>query len=73
MSAFARGAHLIITGGEPLLRGVPLAHLLARLRERLNAQLPFVEVETNATRIPSSELLPYVAQIQLLSQAEFGR
>lgn len=52
------GAHLVVTGGEPLLQEAELAELLALLP----ADTP-VEVETNGTLFPQrAELLQRVAQ-----------
>ncbi|MHA2611701.1 MAG: 7-carboxy-7-deazaguanine synthase QueE [bacterium JZ-2024 1] len=51
--------HLVITGGEPLLfqsRLIPLLKLL---------QGYFIEVETNATIVPDSEILPLVHQFNV--------
>ncbi|HEX7669085.1 MAG TPA: 7-carboxy-7-deazaguanine synthase QueE [Polyangiaceae bacterium] len=50
-------AHLVLTGGEPLLQVRALVTLLAALpRER------YVEIETNGTLVPSQELLARVDQ-----------
>jgi organic radical activating enzyme len=55
--ATAPGAHVVITGGEPLLQQRALAQVL----EQVPAEV-FVEVETNGTRIPLPSLLSRVNQ-----------
>jgi 7-carboxy-7-deazaguanine synthase len=61
VSALADRLHdvprLVITGGEPLLQQAALSELLDLLPAGL-----FVEVETNGTRAPSTELLRRVNQ-----------
>ena len=55
-----QGARLIITGGEPLLQQPALASFLRSLQaEQLN---PAVEIETNATLVPSAALDAWVTQ-----------
>ena len=53
------GAHLIITGGEPLLQIQALELFLTYYLERYK-QLPFIEIETNGTIEPSSLLRTYI-------------
>jgi 7-carboxy-7-deazaguanine synthase len=50
-------AHLVLTGGEPLLQGQALLALLQRLPKEV-----FVEVETNGTLPPTAGLLARVSQ-----------
>lgn len=50
------GAHLVITGGEPLLQ----SEAVSRLLEALPIQ-PFVEVETNGTILPAPILDEFVS------------
>lgn len=54
------GAHLILTGGEPLIpsRQEQLAKFLSAYVERND--MPYVEVETNGTRKPESNLDRFV-------------
>lgn len=52
------GAHLVITGGEPLLHQQTICEYLNYLREEQNLE-PFVEIETNGTILP----LFYLQQI----------
>ena len=54
--ALRKGAHLVITGGEPLLQQDELVKFLALLPHGL-----LIEVETNATIIPKSELDHYIS------------
>ena len=51
-----RGAHLVITGGEPLLHQVALQDYLVWFLAAYNF-LPFVEIETNGTLEPSSFMM----------------
>lgn len=57
--ALKKGAHLIVTGGEPLLQQNELSMFLKELTEFCNTPL-FVECETNGTIKPSSSLDFYV-------------
>lgn len=50
------GNRLVITGGEPLLQGAALARLTARLTGHA------IEIETNGTVQPHSDLDPLVSQ-----------
>lgn len=50
-----QGAHLVITGGEPLLQQKRILALLEWLEAEHHCR-PIVEVETNATLIPSAAL-----------------
>ncbi|TXH10769.1 MAG: 7-carboxy-7-deazaguanine synthase QueE [Hyphomicrobiaceae bacterium] len=56
-----RGAHLIVTGGEPLQQEGALREFLPELVKEVGKDL-FVEVETNGTISPSIELAAYVNQ-----------
>jgi 7-carboxy-7-deazaguanine synthase len=51
INALISGAHLVLTGGEPLLQQEELAQFLALLPEGV-----FIEVETNATITPIRQL-----------------
>lgn len=51
-SAFNSGAHLVITGGEPLLQQRAIGAFLGLFNQR-----PIIEIETNGTIVPSDELL----------------
>lgn len=55
------GAHLVITGGEPLLHQKQLAEYLFWMWE-LHKFYPFIEVETNGTIIPENDFAQYVQQ-----------
>lgn len=57
----AQGAHLVITGGEPLQQHEEIVSLICELTEALHDR-PFVEIETNGTLIPSVILLALVNQ-----------
>ena len=59
LNAFQNGAHLIFTGGEPLLQQVGIIQAIKQFEE-LYGFKPFVEVETNGTITPSKELIEVV-------------
>lgn len=50
-----RGAHLIITGGEPLLQQESIVEYLKWFSNEFNI-FPFVEIETNGTILPNKQL-----------------
>ncbi len=54
------GAHLVLTGGEPLTRQSELIGFLEYLI-KIGGLRPFVEVETNATIMPTQEFDRFVA------------
>lgn len=56
------GAHLILTGGEPMMehnRDAILELMTALLKEGIS---PFIEVETNGTILPREDVTPYINQ-----------
>ena len=59
--ALRHGAHLIITGGEPLMNQEGIANFIRYVRDTYNDEL-FVEIETNGTITPSDDLLYLVSQ-----------
>ncbi len=61
IEAFQKGAHLVITGGEPLLQEEALVGFLEDLEITLEG-LPYIEIETNATLKPGPELADMVMQ-----------
>ena len=54
--ALKRGAHLIITGGEPLLHEAAINRYLDWFINKYEF-LPFIEVETNGTIIPGGSII----------------
>lgn len=54
-AALKQGAHLVVTGGEPLLHDDNIVDFLMSLDVAIG-QRPIVEVETNGTLIPSDKL-----------------
>jgi len=56
-----KGAHLVITGGEPLLQKEALVKYLEWFSTMFEF-IPFIEIETNGTLTPSNELLLWVNQ-----------
>lgn len=59
-----RGAHLIITGGEPLLHQKRLIEYLTWFKETYKF-LPFIEIETNGTILPDYMLLEFIKQFNV--------
>lgn len=53
------GAHLIFTGGEPLMHQKKIIEYIEYFRE-FNGFVPTIEVETNGTIMPSQEMLDVV-------------
>lgn len=56
------GAHLVLTGGEPMLPSHQAAFLSLYGELLRNDVVPFVEVETNGTIEPEPRIWPYVNQ-----------
>lgn len=56
-----RGAHLVITGGEPLLQQERILSYI-KWFEDVHGFFPFLEIETNGTILPSEILAPFVDQ-----------
>lgn len=54
-----KGAHLVITGGEPLLHQEAIVDYISWIY-MYHDFLPFVEIETNGTILPIPALLEYV-------------
>ena len=55
LSHIENGAHIIITGGEPLLQDRALSEFLEYLNSQLKSS-PYIEIETNGTIQPSKPL-----------------
>tara|TARA_B100001175_G_C19512998_1_gene645155 strand:- start:2264 stop:3019 length:756 start_codon:yes stop_codon:yes gene_type:complete len=55
------GAHLVITGGEPLLQMDVLGLFLDYYNQQYQT-VPFIEIETNGTIEPSSAIKKYIKQ-----------
>ena len=55
--AFQKGAHLVITGGEPLIQQAAVIALIEQFKIK-----PFIEIETNGTIEPISQLKDLVNQ-----------
>jgi 7-carboxy-7-deazaguanine synthase len=51
ISRLKKGAHLVITGGEPLLQQKRIVHFLEYLEDKHQLK-PIIEIETNATILP---------------------
>ncbi len=54
----SRGAHLIITGGDPLIQQKELVHFIVSLRDMI--PIAHIEVETEGVIMPDQELYPFV-------------
>jgi len=59
--ALRNGAHLIITGGEPLMNEGKLKHYIKWVRQTFNPNC-YVEIETNGTITPSTEFQELISQ-----------
>lgn len=57
--ALRNEAHLIITGGEPLMQQERVVEFIKYVRDEINANV-FVEIETNGSIKPSNDLLEQV-------------
>ncbi len=60
LNKLANGAHLVITGGEPLLQQQELILFIKQLDK---ITTPYIELETNATILLEGELLRRINQI----------
>ncbi len=58
------GAHLVITGGEPLLQQEAISEFLFYFKSTYNF-LPVIEIETNGTILPSHDLISCVEYFNL--------
>ena len=61
LNALESTAHLVVTGGEPLLQQSALMHLFKALKKRVQKDV-FIEIETNGTVMPNKELLSMISQ-----------
>jgi 6-pyruvoyltetrahydropterin 2'-reductase len=62
LSSLSERAHLVLTGGEPMIKKNQDA-FLSLMTELLRRNIvPFVEVETNGTVLPQRDIRPYVNQ-----------
>jgi organic radical activating enzyme len=55
------GAHLVITGGEPMLQQRKLVDFIKHWQSRILRKI-FIEIETNGTIMPNEEMLQLVSQ-----------
>ncbi|MDC0036668.1 7-carboxy-7-deazaguanine synthase QueE [bacterium] len=60
MDALKNGAHVVVTGGEPVLQSKALASFMTFFKQRYRF-LPFIELETNGTLVPSADLRPFMS------------
>lgn len=61
VEAIKNGAHLVLTGGEPLMHSAKLVEFIEYIKVNINSDV-FVEVETSGTVAPSIELIDLVDQ-----------
>ena len=54
-----KGAHLIFTGGEPLLQQKAIVYAIKYFK-RVHGFKPYIEIETNGTLMPDKELIEQV-------------
>ena len=59
--AIRNDAHVIITGGEPMLQQNNIAGFIQYIKEEINHN-PFIEIETNGTIMPTEDILWHVSQ-----------
>lgn len=60
MDALNQGAHLVITGGEPLIQQTNLEQFISKLNNNI-----YIEIETNGTFTPSGYLLQRLNQFNV--------
>ena len=60
IDAIVNGAHIILTGGEPMMQQNALEEFINYIKDDIVDQ-PYIEVETNGTIIPSDFLLKEVS------------
>lgn len=63
LDALVRGAHLIVTGGEPTLQQRALMTFLELLRDSLLSAHLYVEIETNGTQVITDSLARQLNQV----------
>lgn len=56
-----RGAHLVLTGGEPLMHQKKIMQFIDWFEMQLGF-VPYTEIETNGTILPTSEFQTYIHQ-----------
>tara|TARA_R100000664_G_scaffold3047_2_gene7171 strand:+ start:2629 stop:3369 length:741 start_codon:yes stop_codon:yes gene_type:complete len=59
IKAIKNGAHLIMTGGEPLMQQKNLVEFIKYIKSNINENV-YVEIETNGTIIPNEDTLQYI-------------
>ena len=64
LDAFQNGAHLVITGGEPLLQQDALINFFVDL-DLVCEGLPYCEIETNGTIFPEDDLADCISQFNV--------
>ena len=57
--AIRNGAHVIFTGGEPLMQQTGIEGMIAYIKDNINPD-PYIEFETNGTITPNDNLLKEV-------------
>ncbi len=60
IEAIKNDAHIVLTGGEPMMQQKGLESFITYIKENINDK-PFFEVETNGTILPSDFLLKEVS------------
>ena len=58
------GAHIVFTGGEPLLQQDKIVMLLEEIHRKFNVR-PYVEIETNGTITPSYDLTQWAGHFNV--------
>lgn len=69
IEAFKNGAHLVLTGGEPMLHQTKVLEFLDWFYSFYRF-LPYLEIETNGTIMPNEKMLTYLDQINCSPKLE---
>lgn len=72
IDALQDNAHLILTGGEPLLHQLPLSKFLRWLKSERGVSFTYIEVETNGTIQPEREFDDFVNQYNVSPKLSSG-
>lgn len=70
LQSLHQGAHLVITGGEPLIQQQGLLRFIPLLRQHVPNC--FVEMETNGSIMPEAALLPMIQQYNVSPKLPFS-
>lgn len=71
LKALRHNAHLVITGGEPMLQQSAIRHLIQSIDETLGIA-PYTEVETNGTQLIQPDLYARINQFNVSPKLSFS-